>query len=68
MKQSESGQNHPLIGRITKNQPNALGLAGHDLNAIWFQSFTILKDCNIAIFYDKRSSVWRPLQVKHNLF
>ena len=34
MKQSESGQNHPLIGRITKNQPNALGLAGHDLNAI----------------------------------
>ena len=34
MKQSEIGHNHPALGRVIKNQPNALVLAGHDLNTV----------------------------------
>ena len=32
----------PSAGRITKNQPNALTPALHDLNVVWFKFFTIL--------------------------
>ena len=40
IKSSEIPQNHPVPGRITKNQPNALATFKQDLNVVWFQFFT----------------------------
>ena len=31
-------------GRITKNQPNALTPALHDLKIVWFRFFTVLNN------------------------